>query len=972
MRLLRPSVPSEFSSLTRSGVVAFLTIFLTTLSLLPSSANADETSSLNTRLRPVSQTTGTLVIGMTGQFAPTPTDSFGFQKQAFTGTTTCGCTTVNFVTTCPTPTAGAPVTYISNVSAGSPYITSLATTDSIKIQPAPGSDRNGQGPGFQIVPNTDTGVTLTYLPGNAVCVALSDALTHTIKGQYSPGLQTMDATCTNPKFLFKPGDTVCVRASGTTATGGTPWHVNIYGGSINQCTSYPSLPTYPGTAITAETQNVTFTLPASNAAIPAGCAPGGGSAGTTDIRGNWQATMLDQSSTNRASDQFRVHDNNPSYDLSVYESVGDKTGNSNFPPAGFIKYSISVQNNGPDAAPNAQLVTSIPASTTFVSFTQTQGPQFTCGAPSGGNVTCTRSSFAADNYSSFEMVVSYSGQTNGALISNTATVSSTGTDFYSPNNTTGPPQTQAMITTNANVGQFICPADITVASTSASGAVVTYSSFTTTATYSGGSFHSGPNSGSTFPIGTTIVGWQSAAGSGSCFFNVNVTDGQRPDLVATKSHAGFFARGQKGAQYSWIVKNTGALSTLGAVTVVDPLQIQGSDFGTSGINGFIPTAMSGPGWTCTLSTISCSRSDALAGGASYPPITMSVNLNRYGVYNSNNHSWVYGGGEGVTTNDEADDQTGVIAPLGITIALKDDYNGDAHSDVILQNSSSGDIAEWQLNAAGTAIAVGTVVSTPGSAWKVIASGDFNSDGKADLVLQNSSTGDVAEYLMNGTAITSAGLVGSPGTSWKVIFTGDFNGDQMSDIVLQNSATGDVAVWQMNGMTIVTAALVGSPGTAYKVVGIGDFNGDGRSDIVLQNQTTGDVALWVLNPAGTALTSGAVLGGSGTVWQVVGTGDFNGDGRSDIALFNTSTGDVAIWTINSTGTAIATGAALGHSGLTWKVVGTGDFNADGRSDIALQNVNNGDVAVWQLNPAATAIATGTVVGGSGLVWVAQAN
>jgi hypothetical protein len=121
-----------------------------------------------------------------------------------------------------------------------------------------------------------------------------------------------------------------------------------------------------------------------------------------------------------------------------------------------------------------------------------------------------------------------------------------------------------------------------------------------------------------------------------------------------------------------------------------------------------------------------------------------------------------------------------------------------------------------------------------------------------------------------------------------------------------------------------------------------------------------------------ITAGAVLGGSGTEWQLIAAGDFNGDGSSDLVLQNSSTGDVAVWLLNAAGTAIASGAVIGGSGTTWKVIGTADFNADGTSDVVLQNSTTGDVAEWQLNVSGTGIVSGAVLGGAGSTWVALMN
>jgi uncharacterized repeat protein (TIGR01451 family) len=130
------------------------------------------------------------------------------------------------------------------------------------------------------------------------------------------------------------------------------------------------------------------------------------------------------------------------------------------------------------------------------------------------------------------------------------------------------------------------------------------------------------------------------------------------DLTITKTHTGTFTRGQNGANWVITVKNSGAGPTLGAVTVVDTLPAV--------TNPPVATAISGTGWTCTLATLTCSRSDALAPGASYPPITLTVNIPINIQNNFTNTAKVSGGGETNTGNDTATDTVSLGPPIVIT------------------------------------------------------------------------------------------------------------------------------------------------------------------------------------------------------------------------------------------------------------------------------------------------------------------
>jgi hypothetical protein len=128
-----------------------------------------------------------------------------------------------------------------------------------------------------------------------------------------------------------------------------------------------------------------------------------------------------------------------------------------------------------------------------------------------------------------------------------------------------------------------------------------------------------------------------------------------------------------------------------------------------------------------------------------------------------------------------------------------------------------------------------------------------------------------------------------------------------------------------------------------MVGLGDFNGDGTTDILWRNTQTGGVESWIM-------TNGMPLGGGGvgiasTAWVPAGTGDLNGDGTADMLWRNINTGEVDDWLM--TNGHISGSAALGFVPSTTTVVGTGDFNGDGKADIALQAAD-GTPTIWTMN------------------------
>ena len=134
---------------------------------------------------------------------------------------------------------------------------------------------------------------------------------------------------------------------------------------------------------------------------------------------------------------------------------------------------------------------------------------------------------------------------------------------------------------------------------------------------------------------------------------------EQPALSITKTHQGNFSRGQSGATYTITVSVGGTGHSVGTVTVTDTLPNVN--------NTLVATNIAGSGWTCTLATLTCTRSDALASGSSYPPITLTVNVPQNIRANVTNSATVSGGGD--PNSHTANDPTHIGPPVQISIGV---------------------------------------------------------------------------------------------------------------------------------------------------------------------------------------------------------------------------------------------------------------------------------------------------------------
>jgi hypothetical protein len=246
-------------------------------------------------------------------------------------------------------------------------------------------------------------------------------------------------------------------------------------------------------------------------------------------------------------------------------------------------------------------------------------------------------------------------------------------------------------------------------------------------------------------------------------------------------------------------------------------------------------------------------------------------------------------------------------PLLWSVIGQRDFAGNGFSS-ILWRDTSGNLAQWQMN--GPAVQGVTTYDPVPSTYSVAGTGEYNANGMGDILFEDNQNNLFISF-MNGPAITSTQFLATLPSGWTVAGT-----DRRAAIFFRNTSTGDVAVWVLKGTTIAQAVDLGSVPLTWTIAGIGDFDGNGSSDILFTD-AAGDVAIWLMetDPNLVQVLSTTIVGNVGTTWSVAHTGDYSGNGKADI-LWEDTSGNVAGWFMN--GATVSAVVGYGNIGSSWKV------------------------------------------------------
>ncbi len=285
--------------------------------------------------------------------------------------------------------------------------------------------------------------------------------------------------------------------------------------------------------------------------------------------------------------------------------------------------------------------------------------------------------------------------------------------------------------------------------------------------------------------------------------------------------------------------------------------------------------------------------------------------------------------------------------IGGMLWFEGDFNGDGKDDLATVWNDAGQISMDVQASTGTAFVLQRWATKQGNLiggmeWFV---GDFDGDGRDDLAAMWNDVGHITldvhvstgtSFVLQRWATQQGNLIG--GMLW---FVGDFDGDGKDDLATVWNDAGQISmdVQASTGTSFVLQRWATQQGN---LIGgmlwfVGDFNGDGKDDLAAMWNDVGQITLDVHASTGTsfvlqrwATQQGNLIGGM--QWFV---GDFNGDGKDDLAAMWNDAGQITLDMHASTGAAFvlqrwATQQGNLIDGMLWFV---SDFNGDGRDDLA---------------------------------------
>jgi hypothetical protein len=277
-------------------------------------------------------------------------------------------------------------------------------------------------------------------------------------------------------------------------------------------------------------------------------------------------------------------------------------------------------------------------------------------------------------------------------------------------------------------------------------------------------------------------------------------------------------------------------------------------------------------------------------------------------------------------------QTGGTKPVDVAVG---DFNCDGKLDLVVVNQDQDTVAVMLGNGNGT-FAAPVIYNLPPGVPMQVAVADFNNDGNLDIAVITGSvdgfTSEVIVLLGSGNGSFGTPISTVSGVSGLTIKAADVNGDGKQDVLIGGNGSAAILYGKGDG-TFQAPVLLSSGSYSLVDVAAGDLNGDGRLDVVcaIANPNAG-IAVFLQNPDG-SFSPGQVLLTQYSAGSAVAVADFNQDGKLDVLL--NAVPELQELPGNGDGTFSTACLPVDGAGSTGPIA-IADFNRDGLMDFAAAN------------------------------------
>jgi FG-GAP-like repeat/Thrombospondin type 3 repeat len=265
-----------------------------------------------------------------------------------------------------------------------------------------------------------------------------------------------------------------------------------------------------------------------------------------------------------------------------------------------------------------------------------------------------------------------------------------------------------------------------------------------------------------------------------------------------------------------------------------------------------------------------------------------------------------------------------------------DFNGDGRPDLAAFNGTSSNASILLRQPVGgfAAEAGSPLTAASGPSGGVAA--DFDADGDKDLAVSGFSGGGAVTVHLRQPGGFAASTSLTPGAPATGIAAADFNADGKQDLAVAKS-DGSVRIFNRNNPnTGFVSEGDYTAGTFPRAIAVADFDGNGRPDLAVLNRDSGTISIKLRASQITFNSEATVSIGATATPQAIVAADFNGDGRPDLATSNSGTSAVSVFLrkADNTGFAPEPGSPIAVSSPLG--LGAGDFDGDGRIDLAVSD------------------------------------